>query len=70
MHTVKLNVHDIASIPADGLHYWIGVPVGSLLAEHREKCKTPKIANIRAFGPALSYASDQTWGTGDCVSKK
>ena len=48
LDTIKLNVHDIASIPADGLHYSIGLPVGSLLAEHREKCKTPKIANIRA----------------------
>jgi hypothetical protein len=29
-----------------------------------------EIANIRAFGPALSYARERAWGTGDSVSKK
>jgi hypothetical protein len=46
--TVKLNVHDIASIPADGLHYWVGLPVTAELAKHRGSCDKPKLARIRA----------------------
>ena len=46
--TVKLNVHDIASIPADGLHYWVGLPVTAELAKHRGPCQKPKLARIRA----------------------
>lgn len=45
---VALNVHDIASMPPDGLHYWVGLPVTSQLAEHRGPCSKPKIARIRA----------------------
>ena len=46
--TVKLKVHDIASIPADGLHYWVGLPVTGELAKHRGPCDKPKLARIRA----------------------
>jgi hypothetical protein len=46
--TVKLNVHDIATIPADGLHYWVGLPVTAELAKHRGPCQKPKLARIRA----------------------
>lgn len=46
--TVKLNVHDIASIPPDGLHYWVGLPVTAELAKHRGPCDKPKLARIRA----------------------
>ena len=46
--TVALNVHDIASIPPDGLHYWVGLPVTSQLAQHRGPCSKPKVARIRA----------------------
>jgi hypothetical protein len=44
--TVGVTVHDIASMPADGLSYWVGVP--ARLAEHRRSCKEPKIGRLRA----------------------
>ena len=39
--TVKLNVPDIATIPADGLHYWVGLPVTAELAKHRGLVRQP-----------------------------
>jgi len=44
--TVGVRVHDIASIPSDGLHYWVGVP--ARLGAHRRSCKEPKIGRLRA----------------------
>jgi len=44
--TVKVNVHDIASIPADGLHYTAVLPVN--LDPHRQLCNKPKIGRVRA----------------------
>lgn len=64
LDTVKLNVHDVASIPPDGLHYWIGLPVGSLLAQHRDGCDNPKIARIRAV---LSWNSPPSTVNADAV---
>jgi len=44
--TVQVNVHDIASIPKDGLCYSAILPVD--LTYHRRTCDKPKIARIRA----------------------
>jgi hypothetical protein len=44
--TVAQTVHDYAIIPADGLHYWVGIP--ARIAEHRRSCKEPKIGRLRA----------------------
>lgn len=49
--TVGVNVHDIASIPADGLVYSAVLPVD--LSKHRSGCDQPKIARVRAV---LSWA--------------
>lgn len=50
--TASVKVHDIANLPADGLHYWVGVPAG--LGPHRAGCEQPKIARVRAV---LSWSS-------------
>lgn len=44
--TVRVNVHDIAKIPEDGLHYTALLPVN--LDEKRQPCEKPKIARVRA----------------------
>ncbi len=44
--TVQQAVHDYAVVPADGLHYWVGIP--ARIAEHRRNCKAPKIGRLRA----------------------
>ncbi len=49
--TVPVNVHDIASIPPDGLTYAAFLPVD--LSGHRRSCSNPKIGRIRAV---LSWA--------------
>ena len=49
--TVAVNVHDIASIPKEGLCYSAILPVD--LTYHRRQCTEPKIARIRAV---LSWA--------------
>lgn len=50
--TVSIRVHDIASIPADGLAYTALLKVN--LAAHRRNCKEPKVARVRAV---LSWAT-------------
>ena len=49
--TVPVQVHDIAKIPADGLHYTALLPVN--LDPHRLPCEQPKIGRVRAV---LSWA--------------
>jgi hypothetical protein len=49
--TVAVNVHDIATIPKEGLCYSAILPVD--LTYHRRPCQEPKIARIRAV---LSWA--------------
>jgi hypothetical protein len=44
--TVTQTVHDYAAMPADGLHYWVGIP--ARIAEHRRSCKEPKLGRLRA----------------------
>jgi hypothetical protein len=51
MGTVAVNVHDIASIPKEGLCYSAILPVD--LTYHRRPCGEPKIARVRAV---LSWA--------------
>ena len=46
LSTVKVNVHDIPSIPKDGLCYVAILPVD--LTKVRRTCKEPKIARVRA----------------------
>jgi hypothetical protein len=46
LDTVEVNVYDIASIPADGLHYTAILPVD--LHTLRQPCNKPKIARVRA----------------------
>jgi hypothetical protein len=47
LNTVKVNVHDINTIPADGLYYSAVLPVDTI--PYRQACKKgPKIARIRA----------------------
>jgi len=62
LDTVKLRVHDITPFPADGLHYWVGVP--TRLAEHRRTCKEPKIGRLRAV---LSWNSPPSATNPDAV---
>jgi hypothetical protein len=49
--TVAVDVHDIASIPKEGLCYSAILPVD--LSYHRRQCSEPKIARLRAV---LSWA--------------
>jgi len=44
--TATVPVHDIAVIPADGLHYAAIMPVD--LSAHRQLCEKPKIGRVRA----------------------
>jgi len=44
--TATVPVHDIAAIPADGLHYAAIMPVD--LSAHRQLCEKPKIGRVRA----------------------
>ncbi|MBI3354625.1 MAG: hypothetical protein HY034_07045, partial [Nitrospirae bacterium] len=44
--TAVVPVHDIATIPADGLHYAAIMPVD--LSAHRQPCEKPKIGRVRA----------------------
>jgi hypothetical protein len=44
--TAKVVVHDYDPMPADGLHYWVGVPAKT--AEHARSCKEPKVGKVRA----------------------
>lgn len=44
--TTSVKVHDVAALPDDGLHYWVGVPAG--LGPHRRRCEEPKIGRVRA----------------------
>lgn len=44
--TQAVNVHDIASIPTDGLCYSAFQPVD--LSKHRRSCETPTIGRVRA----------------------
>jgi len=46
LDTAQVAVHDYASIPADGLNYWLGVPART--ATHSRSCKEPKVGRIRA----------------------
>ena len=46
LSTVKVNVHDIPSIPKSGLCYSAILPVD--LTKFRQSCKKPKIARVRA----------------------
>lgn len=64
--TVKVPVHDLATIPADGLCYAAVLPVD--VSQHRSSCDKPKIARVRAV---LSWAAQPstvdpnaltTWG--------
>lgn len=50
--TAEVKVHDIASIPTDGLHYAAVLPVD--LNQIRRDCSHPKIGRIRAV---LSWSS-------------
>lgn len=52
LNTVAIPVHDISSIPADGLVYSVVLPVN--LDPHRAPCDKPKIARIHAV---LSWAT-------------
>jgi hypothetical protein len=51
LDTVKVNVHDIASIPKEGLCYSAILPVD--LTYHHRSCEKPKIGRVRAV---LSWA--------------
>jgi hypothetical protein len=50
--TVKIPVHDISTIPADGLSYAAVLPVD--VSQHRGPCDKPRIARVRAV---LSWAA-------------
>jgi hypothetical protein len=64
--TANINVHDISSIPAGGLHYAAILPVN--LQGHRRSCKEPKVARVRAVlswnSPPSKSDADQVphWG--------
>jgi hypothetical protein len=44
--TTHVHVHDIASIPRDGLYYGVVLPVN--LSKHLSTCKRPTVVRIRA----------------------
>ena len=44
--TLSLDVHDIAKLPKDGLHYAMYLPVD--LKFHRRPCERPKVGRVRA----------------------
>ena len=46
LSTVQVNVHDIPSVPKEGLCYTAILPVD--LTKIRESCKNPKISRVRA----------------------
>ena len=64
--TVKVPVHDISTIPADGLSYAAVLPVD--VSQHRSPCDMPKIARVRAVlswaAPPSTFDPDalNTWG--------
>lgn len=60
--TAKLGVHDYSDIPADGLHYWVGLP--AQLGAHRTSCKTPKVGRVRAV---LSWNAEPSTTNPDSV---
>ncbi len=60
--TASVKVHDYASIPADGLQYFVGLPAN--LAERRRGCDKPKIGRIRAV---LSWISPPSTTDPDAV---
>jgi hypothetical protein len=62
LDTIQVRVHDIADIPAGGLHYTAIRPVD--LSKHRRACKQPKIARIRAV---LSWQSAPSTTDPDAV---
>ncbi len=45
--TAQVQVHDIAGIPADGLHYAAFMPAPQIDA-HRQTCAEPRLSRIRA----------------------
>lgn len=64
--TVAVPVHDIATIPAGGLHYSAFLPVN--LTAVRRKCDKPKVGRVRAVlswnSPASFFDPDKVphWG--------
>ena len=60
--TVSETVYDIASMPADGLHYWVGLP--ARLDQHRRSCHEPKIGRLRAV---LSWGAPPSTTDPDAV---
>lgn len=64
--TMKVPVHDIPAIPADGLSYAAVLPVD--VSQHRNPCGKPKIARVRAVlswavPPSTTDPDDlNTWG--------
>jgi hypothetical protein len=45
--TASVNVHDIATIPSEGLQYAVYLPVD--LSKYKDKCNKPKVIKIRAI---------------------
>lgn len=63
--TAQVNVHDIASIPVDGLKYAVSQPLN--LANHRNPCQSgPVIARVRAI---LSWEASPPPNNPDYVPK-
>jgi hypothetical protein len=50
--TATVEVHDIATVPASGLHYCVFLPVN--VSKHLNKCSNPTVVRIRAV---LSWAT-------------
>lgn len=53
--TSLVNVHDIASIPAEGLQYAVSLPVD--FSSYRDVCSNPKVLKVRAI---LSWQTPPT----------
>lgn len=60
--TVSIEVHDIAGMPADGLHYAAILPVN--LSALRRPCANPKIGRVRAV---LSWNTSPSTSDPDAV---
>lgn len=46
LDTATVVVHDYNPLPADGLHYWVGVPART--ADYARSCEEPMVGRIRA----------------------
>jgi hypothetical protein len=66
--TAFVTVHDLSTIPADGLYYGVQLSVSEKVVQRLKNCKTPNVVKIRgvlswAVPPSTTDSSDlKYWG--------